>query len=414
MKLTVRFWGIIYAVLFCSFPLSATGIKERMTEVRVVTDMQDRYSAMPETLPAVVVLPASATSGVPLELLNDFNRQLIRCLVMQNKVKPVLMNKYLSATFLNNKAETPFALLQALAEERYTVPLSLICKPFIFKNEQTYIIRLAFYSLQGSPYPIEIIRSFSKNKQLTNVINSCLNEFVVRYFTDTKKIHKKKVLIQEFQLEFLKLVELTSGEFEFVTTPFIQQADFTLKAGDDYFSLFLGYILSSTNMFETFRLADFQEFADVKLSSHSTADYIISGRVQLTEQIGFLYADLIEAPKGKKVLTVKHPLKNFSLPSLIDAYREICWLFAQKIFPADSVYLVPVLNESGNAFYCNDRLIGWNTLNYFFLPVGMHTIDSKPYINRSGKMHTYYVLLDAEQHIFTDREGKYAWNLLQK
>ena len=414
MKLTVRFWKIVCVTLLCSFPLSAAAVKERMTEVRVVTDMQDRYSAMPETLPAVVVLAASATSGVPLEVLNEFNRQLVRCLVVQNKVKPVLMNKYLSATFLNNKAETPFALLQALAEERYTVPLSLICKPFIFKNEQTYIIRLAFYSLQGSPYPIEIIRSFSKNKQLVSAVNSCLEEFAVRYFTDSKKTHKKKVLIQEFQLEFLKLVELTSGEFEFVSTPFIQQTDFTLKAGDDYFSLFLGYILSSTNMFETFRLADFQEFADVKNTSHKTADYIIRGRVQLTEQIGFLYADLIDASRGTKLLAVKHPLKDFSLSSLIDAYREISWLFTQKIFPADSVYLVPVLEESGSAFYCNDRLIGWNTLNYFFLPAGMHTIDSKPYINNSGKMHTYYVLLDAEQHIFTDKEGKYAWNLLQK
>jgi hypothetical protein len=415
MKYKSKIIFVLYILFSCSlFSLSINPFKKLKPEIKVITEMQDKYDALPETLPAIVVLPASGTSAVPPELITEFNGQISQQMVLQSKLKPVVMTKYLSATFLNNKAANPFTLLQALAEERYTVPLRLLCKPFIFKNEQNYIVRLAFYRLNDSFYPIEIIRSFTNTTHLPKVIASCLEEFSVRYFTEAAPSDKKKILIREFTLEFRKLVELVSGEFEFVPAPFIQQTDFTLKDEDDYFSLLFGYILSSTDMFETFRLADFKEFAGINNSAYNSADYVVTGRVQLTDQVGFLYINLINAKDGIIIQSVKHPLIDFSLSSLIDAYREIGWLFSQKIFPQDSIYLVPHFKDSGNIFYYRDRLIGWDTLKYFFLPSGMHVIQTQPYSVAASPAHTYYILLDTEQHIFTDKEGKYAWNLLQK
>ena len=146
MKYKSKIIFVLYILFSCSlFSLSINPFKKLKPEIKVITEMQDKYDALPETLPAIVVLPASGTSAVPPELITEFNGQISQQMVLQSKLKPVVMTKYLSATFLNNKAANPFTLLQALAEERYTVPLRLLCKPFIFKNEQNYIVRLAFY-----------------------------------------------------------------------------------------------------------------------------------------------------------------------------------------------------------------------------------------------------------------------------
>ncbi len=424
--------------------------------IEKITELQDRYDSMSQVMPGMVMLGTSAAAMIPSEMISRIDEELSRQLVISGKIKPVLMQKWLLANYFGRKANNPFTLIRALKAENYALPLRFLCKPYLFQCENYFILHVNVYLLEENilPYPVSILRIFETAEDIPSVIGAVLHEMNLRVYEGSNGANKKRIVMNPFKLDFLKLVALDSGEFEFIKTPFIDQYGIPLRDGDDFFSLILGYIFSTTNMYEVMRQNDFADFTLSSAYNSSVTDYVINGRVQLSAELSVLHVMVVDVRNNRNLMTVQFPLHEWSLKNIWNAYREISVKIIESINPVSSYGMVPPLSAPLRGMYVNNMFAGWDEIDNLVLPKGMHEIHTGSYI-RSGsplegferpeivivedilmetenektdiseaekppsfetepKVNTFYILLDTIDRIFTDREGEYVWNFLNK
>lgn len=446
--LLLFFNGIVYAKGISEAPKppetpvgipSDADVQERPVEIQVITELQDRYNAL--SAPAMIMLPTYSSSAIPSDLLLQLDKELLKQLVNMGKVKPVLMQKWLFTRFGNSKANHPFAFLNAINAEQYVVPVQYVGKSSVFKSEADYVYMLNVYPVTAY-YPVTMIRIFSNVNELPAVLASCLDEMNIRLFQARLNITGKRVIIDKFKLDLLKLVELEDGEFEYISAPFIEHRGVSLRDGDDYFGGILAYVLASTDLFRVLRPAEFSDYANATAST-TYVDYLIQGKVQISEKECVLYVDVQDVSSGRKVVSIKYPMLEYSLGNIWKAYREISCEIVKVIFDKNSFGIVPALSAPNRGFFFNNMFIGWNSVEYLVLAKGFHKISTGSYyraldaetsgdieaiggnnqktttsrltsVQSYGMADTYFVLLDTVDRIYTDRDGEHINNLLNK
>lgn len=385
-------------------------------EIKEITDMQDSYTALPASVSLICMLPVGRASGVPDVFLKKIEYSLPRYMVTMGIAKPVTMDKWFTQNYLKKKVSTPFALIRSITAERYTIPLSGICKPYIFASGSFFVLQLSFYPFVGSLYPTIITRVFKTIEELDNVLVSSLSEFSKRSFTEGYDTKRKKVIVAPFIIENRKLVEVGSGEFEFVTSPFIEKEKVTIKKTDDYFSRLFAYLLRTTNLFTVMPLQDLSDYCNTDIYRSYEADYIIKGRIQITDQFCVLYIDLYNASSGKIIYSVKNPITVFSLEKLWTVFQHVNVFIAEKIFSENSISVIKDLQATGYGLYSDNMFIGWNSIKELVRPKGLHIVETlrisfqKKKDKKTPKF--FYILLDSDTWVFTDRNGAYIENLL--
>ncbi|MDR1624925.1 MAG: hypothetical protein LBT33_00155 [Spirochaetia bacterium] len=411
-------YAVVFLVALAPPFLFLVGCASQPPEAIVVSDAQDAYDALPAGLPALALLPAWAASGVPRETLAGLEEELRRQLVFGGKFRPVTMGKWLDSAFTRPRAEGPFVLLAALREERYPAPLEALCKPSVFVGGGYGILHLVFFPLAGSPYPFAVMRFFREGEDIKPLVAACLEELPLRLAAARREAEtgKKRVVLEGFALEFRKLLELESGEFEFIGAPFITQQGFVVREGDDFFSFFLGYGLEASGLVRVMPGAALGDYAEGGKRDPARADYLVRGRVQLSDQMNILYAEVVEASGGGVLLGLRHPFRGTDFRSIWDACQEAARLILEGLHPPGSLVRLPPLAAAGRGFFRDGMLIGWDRLERAVLPKGMYEIRTGSPLRQGGDpwAKTFYVLLDRENLVFEDREGKYVWNLLQK
>lgn len=451
---TSKFCSIFFVSVLLLFPhtLFSTGsseeepVKEVPVEIKVITEMQDRYDSIGEDIPAMVMLDSTGTSIIPTDFLLRIDTELPRLLVNRGRVKPISMKGYFTQEY-EKKASSPFAFMDALNAESYSVPLEYICKPYVFQSDAYYAITLNFYSLSAKTYyPVTVLRLFESYDDIPSVLIACLEEMEYRLFEENRGTGQKRIVVEEFSLSFLQIVELETEEFEFISVPFTKNYGIPLRDGDDYFSLIMGYVLSTTDMFQVMRLSDFSEFADTGDVTLRQADYSVQGKVQLSEQLSVLYVDVKNLRDNTLLVSIQYPLRDCTLKNIWNVYRDISSYLINVIVEEDSFGYVPFLEAEGRAFYANDMFIGWDSLEGQIFQKGLNEIYTGSYYRQGSEnfryekeltsdleekfqevksedsideavdeiIGVYYVFLDTIDQMFTDREGQFLWNLLKK
>ncbi|MDR2900897.1 MAG: hypothetical protein LBV20_05215 [Treponema sp.] len=413
-----------------------------------VTDTQDRYNSLNPSAPGMVMFETAATTAISDDMAMKIDDELSRQLVMTEKIKPVSMQTWLTAKFSEKKANNPFSLMNAIKAENYAIALQFICKPYLFQCEDFYVLHVNVYSLSNktSAYPISILRIFETPEDIPIVIDAVLHEMQLRLNEANSVMNKKRIIVDSFSLDFLQLAALESGEFEFINAPFIDQYGISIRKGDDFFSLMLGYILSTTNLYEVMRPADFSEYANASAINSRLAEYRIEGKIQLSAELSILHVTVRNVTNNREVTNIKFPLYDCSLKNLWNAYREISVKIIESTHPASSYGFVPSISAPDQGLYINNVFAGWDTLDNLLLPKGLHEIHTGSYFRADSMMNRFerpaisitedekkqnasnefiqqtdeknvkifYVLLDTMDRFFVDREGEYVWNFLQK
>jgi hypothetical protein len=418
MASTVKAIAVLLIVFFSLLkPLAIFSFgqkQEQPVETKIVTDLQDRYNAL--VAPGIVMLPVNGTSAVDPSLLDQIEKELFRQLVNGGRIKPIKMQQWLLSTY-TNKANNPFAIMNAIKAEQYAIPLHYIGKPAVFRSGRQYYFALYVYSLE-TYYPIIIFRQWASLDEIDRMVESCVYELHLRLSQPVSGDTRKRVVIDDFKMEFLRLVEHSSGEFDFIAAPFLESGGVTLRAGDDFFSRTMGYILATTRLFQVFQIGDFREYSNAVVGAASTlVDYRIEGRVQLSEYECVLYVDVVDIRSGAKVISLRHPLLLYSFDDVWNAYRLISVQIIEKLFAPENYGVIPPLVSPGRNFFANDMFVGWNTLENFILARGIHIIStgSAYRIEYAGDtVNSYHVLLDNLGMLYTDLEGRHIWKLLTK
>ncbi|MDR0312024.1 MAG: hypothetical protein LBI14_00340 [Treponema sp.] len=396
------------------FPLGKEQEQPPPVERRVISDLQDRYDAL--VAPGIIMLPAGGISAVSPDLLAQIENELFRQLVNGGKIKPVRMQRWLLSTY-TNKANNPFTIMNAIRNEQYILPLQYMGKPVVFRNGAHHYLALYIYSLE-TYYPLIIFRHFIASDSLEDVIASCIDELHARLSQRYSGATRKRIVIDAFKLEFFRLAEHSSGEFDFIPAPFLELEGMTLRDGDDFFSRMMEYVLASTNLFQTFPIEDFREYSNAVVSASNPVDYRIQGRVQLSEYECVIYVDVLDVRSGgARVVSLRQPLLSYSFDGIWNAYRFLSVQIIEKLFEHESYGIVPKLESPGRSFFSNGMFIGWDTLENFVLARGLHVISTGSPLrieHDPNLVNSYHVLLDNHAFVYTDTEGNHIWNLLQK
>ncbi len=427
--------------------------------IEKVTDMQDRYNSMSSAIPGIVMFQTSSTTIVSPVMAARIDDEFSRQLVTSGKMKPVLLQNWLTSNYFERKANNPFTLLNAIKAENYIIPLQYLCKPYLFRYEKYYILHVNIYSLaaNGTSYPVSILRMFETEEDIPAVIGAVLDEMQLRLREQSRGTNKKRIVVHTFTLDLLRLVALDSGEFEFIKVPFIDQYGVPLRGGDDFFSLMLGYILSTTNLYQVMRPADFSEYARSSGFNASLTDYVVEGRVQFSSELSILYVTVRDIRNNSTAVTIQYPLFDGSFNSIWNAYREISVKIIEAIEDESRYGIVPPLSAPGRGMYINNMFAGWDTIENLVLPKGRHEIDTGSYFRAASPMkgferpeivaeesdeqdiseevleekekidvetivqtppdisvERFFIFLDTMEKVFTDRNGEYVWNFLNK
>jgi hypothetical protein len=401
----------VFFSLSLPYALFAAGGKQKQS---VSKELQEKYNAL-ET-PGIIMLPANGTSAVPAATLARVEKELLKQLVNDGKVKPVRMQDWLSASY-KNKANNPFAIMNAIKEEQYALPVKYIGVPTVFRSGMQYYLVLYVYLLE-TYYPLIIFRRWTSFYTLGDMIASCVEEMNTRISQPVSGSARKRVVVDDFKVEFYKLVEHSSGELDFISMPFLEKDEMTLREGDDYFSRTMGYILSTTNLFQTIQVGDFREYSNANVGTGSTlVDYRIQGRVQLSDYECVLYVEVIDIRTRSSVVSLRYLLPSYSYDAVWNAYRKISVQIISKLFERGVYGVVPALSAQGYSFFANNMLVGWDALDDYVLEKGLHVISTGTAYSAKdsvGGVRAYHILLDDQVSIFYDKKGKRIWNLLKK
>ena len=126
--------------------------------------------------------------------------------------------------------------------------------------------------------------------------------------------NKIKVIVKPFTLESRTYIGHSKGEFDYISASFIEQDGIIIKGEDDFFSRLFSYSLYTTEMVKSVSCLDLNQYVNSKYNSYGYADFVIEGRIQLTDQINIYHISLKEASCDKIIKEVKYFSSDFSNP----------------------------------------------------------------------------------------------------
>lgn len=405
--------GLSSLVVPCS--LFSRGRQERPVEVRVVTYLQERYESM--VAPGIIMLPVGGTSAMSPGALANVESELHRQLVNTGRMRPVRMDRWLFATFSDNRANNPFVVMNAIMDEQFVLPVRYMGKPFIFKEGNYYYFFLYIFLLE-TRYPITIFRRFGAFDSMEKVIALSIEELHTRLSRPVIRNDRRRVVMDDFNMEFFQLVNLPDGGFIFAPTPFIEKNGVILREGDDFPRRILGYILETTGLFKVMQIGDFRAHSHAIIPATTPfVDYRIRGRVLLSAHESILHIDVINVRTGVNVLSLRHPLLEFTFDAVWGAYRSLSVQIIGSLLSMEEFGVVPTLASPGRGFFANDMFVGWETLENFILPRGLHIISTGTHhqVAYDGNLvNSYHVILEGRTAVYADAVGRRILNLLQQ
>jgi len=408
----------------------ALGGKDKKNVI-VITQTQDMYDAISEITPAVCMLDVSATSAVSDELREEFSDQLNRVMTASGLFKPISMEKWLVSQYGIKKGKNIFTLMSDLKAERYPVMLDAVCKSYLMKNGDWYAMYIELMPFDMNGYPLMAMRIFKKPSQIPELIMACLNDLGVLYKNDSWSKGKKRIAVAPFTIECRKMVGQKSGEFEYITTSFTDQDNVTIRDSDDYFSRLFSYVFTTTGMFSCCSLGDIPEYTGSAGADATNADYLLRGRVQLTDEVNIYYIDFINLQTNATIRSARFFTSDFSMEGTWRLIHDVLSVFCDDTLPKNSFGIIPPITAASQGFYVDNMFAGWDTLDEFPLARGKHRIQAGTYTapyddipedpaagqTKSGEasiVKNYFVYVDTRTWLFKGKDGEYVWNLLEK
>lgn len=396
------------------------------------TPIQEMYDSMNEVVPAYIIIKASGTSEIQPELLDVIQDKFNRAMINTEKLKPVLLDKWLIGKYGFTKEKNIIDFINSLSGERFkNCNVEGVCHPYIFKTSNGFVLMVSFYRYCDKGYPITTFRQITSLKSCSKAFTAMINEFIKISESNNYNIYrKKKVIIKPFVLESRKYIGQASGEFDYIPSTFIEQDGITIRNSDDIYSRMLGYSLYTTQMLQVVNCQDLDMYVESNFNKYDLADYYIEGKVQLTDQINIYHISLFDAKTKKEIKNVKYFSSDFSILGTNIANNNIVYSLADSLFGKDNYGVSPDIDVPGQGLFLNNVFIGWDNLSKFILPKGKHIIYTGDYFNPdltyevtnknkvkdiNGNVYrSFFLYLDERNWLFRGKDGERVWNLLEK
>lgn len=414
---------LITAIIFLYFPSgnllaqdASKYTEKSMCGLKKQIDTQKMYEAMPESIPSVCLLSVEGLGGLGAEFIETVQIEVKRQMVLTSAFKPISMTKWLDGEFSDSRTQSIFHFINLLRKKRYPVGVKCVLKPKAIRCGNRYLVLLNLYRLNNGGYPLKALRIMESKKELPEAVANCL--FDLRKLYDAgNTIDKKKIAIMPFEVICRTLAEQKNGDFDFIKTSFSEQEGVELKDSDDFFSEILAYQAECTGLFNSAPIAGIKEYAKSAESvSSGNADYMVKGRIQLTDRINLIEVKLINCETGKNIGTYRYFTEKSDIETLwkINNYflKEICG----SVFSADKYVLFEKIEAPNRGLYIGGMFAGKNDLDNIPLPKQNLRIKTGSFMksDEDDNKSLFIYIEKNRTEIFKGRQGEYVWNLLEK
>lgn len=391
-------------------------------------DMQAMYDDMSELIPTVVYLQPEYTTGVEYELVLTLDDEIKNQMISGLTFKPVLMDKWLTSNYGNNKAATIFQFISDLKSERYSVNLSGVCKPYIYKIGKEYVIKISLYPFAGNGYPVSAVRVIKSGKDIAQAVNCILADLSL-LFEQQQNAQTIRMAVAPFSINCKTLIEQKTGEFDFIATSFSNQEGVELKDTDDYFSELFAYQAMCTGLFAATTTQNIDEYISTEAVRDTAyagvADYLVKGDIILSNKLNLITLQLVNARTGQTVRTTRHITKSFTLQEIWNCNYMFISDFCTVLFNQDEVKIIDRIDDDGRSFYMNGMFAGFDCIQHVPVKSGRTIINTgnnltsdisvnPNIINEKSNKDFFIYTNNDEILIYKGREGAFVWNLLEK
>lgn len=424
---------LFFTLIICSTSFAAVPKIDKLPAlpVKKAEPIQSKYDSLPETVPSYIMINTSGTSSIGEELLIYVQDKVNKAMVGTEKLKPISLNKWLIEQYGEKKSSNIRDFVKALSQEIYPIPVSGLCHPYIYEVSDGYVIILSFYRFSDNGYPFITFRKVTSYTEFDYAIQTMLDEFLKISESETNTLYaKKKIIIKPFVLECRKYTGQSTGDFDYIPSPFIEQDGVLIQSDDDFFSRSLAYSFNATQMVDSISCLDIEEYVKREFDTYNFADYYIEGRIQLTDQINIYHVTLYDAKKNEKIKEIKYFSSDFSLEGTWSANTNIVYSLADYVFGKNNYGVCPDIYIPGQGLFLNDMFIGWDYIENQILPKGKHIIYTGDYfridstyvvrnknkaVDINGNIYrSFFLYLDDKNWLFRGKDGERVWNLMEK
>lgn len=389
-------------------------------------ELQERYDSLPDMTVSLCMLHVRKAADVPEKTALEFENEVKKQMVLTGYFKPVSLDKWLAVKYGKIKADSVFSFVEDLASERYPINMGGICEPSLFKSGKRYVVNIKIYPFSQKGYPLEAVRIVESRGKIRSMVTGCLSDLKQLYDGRTWYGKKTRIAVAPFEIDCKKLIEQHSGEFEFIKTSFSEEEGVTIKETDDYFSHICSYIFNTTGIFSSVSLGGISDYViPYAGGSGTSAEYLVKGKIQLTDKMNIYYIDLYNAETGKLI-------KRFSTVSTVFTLEEMWRIFsimAQNICAytcgSGNYAVLPEIRQKGRCFYIDGLFAGWERTGGLPMLKGRHIIRTGTYIcadivnnpendMKKDNKDVFINMTDEKTWVFIGRQGEYVWNLLGK
>ena len=423
---------ILFSVFFYGLSFAAVNLDFKKSQDDSFVPIQEKYESLKENIPAYIMIKATGTSVISSDVIDAIQDKLNRAMIETEKMKPVLLDKWLFDKYSAGKEKNIYDFINALSIEKFKdCNVAGLCHPYVFKTSDGFVLMISFYRYSDKGYPVTTFRQIKSLSECSKAFRSMLNEFLKIEESKSDQLYgKKKVVIKPFNLESRKYLGQTSGEFDYIPSTFIEQDGIIIRSSDDTFSRMLGYSLYSTQMVQVINAQDLDAYVEPNFNKYDFADYYIEGRIQLTDQINIYHITLFDAKTRQPIQNVKYFSSDFSILGMNIANNNIVYSLADSIFGKGNYGVSPDISVPGQGMFLNNIYVGWDNLSKFILPKGKHIIYTGDYFNPdtnyevknknkskdiNGNIYrSFFLYLDERNWLFRGNDGERVWNLLGK
>lgn len=423
----ISFTNILIAASFCADIEKSFLLKKVEDEINI----QEKYNSLSDVVPSYIMLHAEGSSSVSQELLEVIQDKICKAMVNTERMKPVLLDKWLIGKYGLTKEKNINKFISNLSEERYACHVVGVCCPYVIECSEGYVLIISFYRFSDGGYPITVLRKIPSLNFCTKAIDAMVSEFLRIDESGSDKLYKKqKIVVKPFTLECRKYLGQEKGEFDYIPSTFIEQDGIIIRSTDDIFSRLFEYSLNSTQMLQAMSILNMNDYVEKEYKNIDFADYYIEGRVQLTDQINIYYVSLFDAKTKKEIKNVKFFSSDFSVSGIWDANRNIIFSLAEVLFGTGNYGVAPDMITPGQGLFLNNIYMGWDKLEKCVLPKGKHIIYTGDYYNADATVEiknrnrvsdingntyrSFFLYLDERNWLFKGKDGERVWNLMEK
>ena len=420
---------ILFSFIFTG-ALFAAGKKEDIQSLFLyqgqTTNIQAIYDDMSDLIPVVVYFQPTSTTGVEFDYVRTLDYELKKQMVEKLLFKPVLMNKWLDSTYGEKKFSSIFQLVNVLKNERYSVNLSGVFKSYIYKVGKNIILKLSIYPFSTNGYPISSVRIIKSEKEIPEAVTFMLSDMSTMYKNKTS--NEIKLAVEPFTIECKTLIEQKTGEFDFISTSFSEQEGVEIKSSDDYFSELFAYQAKCTGLYEAVTIQNLDEYIrrePNKINTYNNmADYLIKGKVTLTNLYNIISIDIVDIETEKVIKTLTHITKKIDLAEIWNNNYKFISAMSLDLYNPKKIKIIENIDNMEKCFYMNGMFAGFDNIQNIPVKTGKTIINTgnnltsdyslnENFLN-SKKNEDFFIYASADEiYIYKGRDGAYIWNLLK-